>query len=114
MRARFFEKGAIPKCPVYSDSLHGNIACCTVAFASGSNIFVSIGKQIVYRLTLADYQVPIQFKVKHMGLWLPNKFGIIHGEPEPVGIDNPLPPLMPPFFIEYRNNIKSLVSPWLS
>jgi hypothetical protein len=47
-------------------SLHGNIACCIVAFASSSNISILIGKQIFFRLTLADYQVPIQFKVKCM------------------------------------------------
>jgi hypothetical protein len=39
--------------------LRANIACCAVAFASFSYIFILIGKQIVYRLTVADYQVPI-------------------------------------------------------
>ncbi len=46
--------------------LCGNIACCTVAFASVSTIPIFFSKQIVYWLKLADYQLPIQFKVKHL------------------------------------------------
>ena len=51
-----------------TSSLLSNNACCTVTFRTHSNTSILIGKQIVYQLTLADYQVPIQFKVKHMGV----------------------------------------------
>jgi hypothetical protein len=55
---------------ISTTSLHGNIACCTVAFASGRNISILIGKQIDSQLTLADYRVPIQVWVKHMRVWI--------------------------------------------
>ncbi len=49
-----------------TSSLLSNNACCTVTFRTHSNTSSLIGKQVVYGLTLADYQVPIKFKVKHM------------------------------------------------
>jgi hypothetical protein len=48
--------------------LLSNNACCTATFRTYSNTSILIGKQIVYQLTLADYQVIIQFEVEH--LWL--------------------------------------------
>jgi hypothetical protein len=49
-----------------TSSLLSNNACCTVTFRTCSNTSSLIGKQVVYGLTLADYQVPIKFEVKHM------------------------------------------------
>ncbi len=43
-----------------------NNAGCTVSFSSGGNTSRLIGKQIVCFTTLADYQVPIKFKVGHI------------------------------------------------
>ncbi len=40
-----------------------NNACCTVTFRTCSNTSILIGKQIVYQILLADYQVTIKFKV---------------------------------------------------
>jgi hypothetical protein len=51
-----------------TSSLLSNNACCTVTFKTHSNTSILIGKQIVYCLTLADYQVIIQFKVKHFSV----------------------------------------------
>jgi hypothetical protein len=46
--------------------LRGSTACCTVAFASQSTVPILLGKQILLRSTLDDYQVPLKFKVKCM------------------------------------------------
>jgi hypothetical protein len=43
-----------------------NNACCTVTFRTRSNTSFFIGKQIIYQLPLADYQVTIKFKVKYL------------------------------------------------
>jgi hypothetical protein len=51
---------------INTTSLHTNNADCTVEFGHCSNITSVICKQIVYELTLADYQVPIKFKASHM------------------------------------------------
>jgi hypothetical protein len=40
-------------------------ACCTVSVRTHNTLSL-IGKQVVYGLTLADYQVSIKFKVNHM------------------------------------------------
>ncbi len=74
---------------INTTSLCGNITCCTVAFSSGSNISILIGNQIVYHLTLADYWVPIQFKVEHMRVcdaaWWSQGDKVIVGAKEIVG-----------------------------
>ncbi len=49
-----------------TSSLLSNNAYCTVTFRTHSNTSILIGKQIVYWLSLADYQVIIHFKVNHL------------------------------------------------
>jgi hypothetical protein len=49
-----------------TSSLLSNNACCTVTFQTCSNNSSLIGKQVVYGLALADYQVTIKFKVEHL------------------------------------------------
>jgi hypothetical protein len=49
-------------------SLLSNNACCTVTFRTCNNSSNLIGKQVVYVLTLADYQVQIKFEVEHMSV----------------------------------------------
>jgi hypothetical protein len=49
-----------------TSSLLSNNPCCTVRFRTLSNTSILIDKQIVIWLTLADYRVIIQFKVKHL------------------------------------------------
>ncbi len=58
-------------CNIYNvyfnfSSLLSNNACGTVTFRTCSNTSTLIGTQVVYGSTLAGYQVPIKFKVKHM------------------------------------------------
>ncbi len=49
-----------------TSSLLSNNACWTVTFRTCCNTSSLIGKQVVYGLTLSDYQVTIKFKVKHL------------------------------------------------
>jgi hypothetical protein len=66
---------------INTSSLLSNKACCTVTFRTCSNTSSLIGGQVVYRLILADYRVPIKFKVKHMRVCdeacHPSKYGIL-------------------------------------
>jgi hypothetical protein len=59
--------------------LCGNNASCTIAFGCQSNIPFFISKQIVFGLTLADFQVPIMFKGKHIRFcdYLPHSKAIL-------------------------------------
>jgi hypothetical protein len=51
-----------------TSSLLSDNAFCAVTFRTCSNTSSLIGKQVVYGLVLADYPIPLKFKVKHMSV----------------------------------------------